>query len=203
MVFFSPTEQKELSQISPGLALFNIDPQIARSNSRSSNTDKQYEVRFFSDLPKTVDFTSLNDKNSVPSVLDLSGVAVITGGASGFGLDVTERLVKAGQRVAILDVSADELSTAEASLKALSSDASHVLPVQCDVSDWGQCRAAADAIKAHFGSTPITFLFNNAGIQGPPQAKASIINGGPEDWAPVSAFSLSIAHMIYPMRFGY
>ena len=50
--------------------------------------------------------------------LDADGVAVITGGASGFGLAAARRCVAAGMRVAILDVSASELRAAEQALEA-------------------------------------------------------------------------------------
>lgn len=52
----------------------------------------------------------------VPTALDLDGVAVITGGGSGFGLNVATRLVSEGMRVALLDVSRTALKAAETSL---------------------------------------------------------------------------------------
>lgn len=42
--------------------------------------------------------------------------ALITGGASGFGLDIAQRLVDAGARVALVDVNAEQLDQASAQL---------------------------------------------------------------------------------------
>ena len=51
----------------------------------------------------------ISEAMSVASSIDLHGVAVITGGASGFGYNTATRLVKAGMSVAILDISEDEM----------------------------------------------------------------------------------------------
>jgi NAD(P)-dependent dehydrogenase (short-subunit alcohol dehydrogenase family) len=84
----------------------------------------------------------------------VSRVALITGGASGFGTEVAKQLVRRGDRVILLDVNdpdgqavADELG-------------GHYL--HCDVSDYEQVLAAtAEAEKIHGG---IDFFFLNAGI---------------------------------------
>ena len=56
---------------------------------------------------------------TVPATLDLSGIAVITGGASGFGLVVATRLVSAGMSgVAILDISRTALDRAREMMRA-------------------------------------------------------------------------------------
>jgi hypothetical protein len=56
---------------------------------------------------------------AVPTCLDLSGITVITGGASGFGLVVAKRLLNAGAAsIAILDVSRSALDSAGQELRA-------------------------------------------------------------------------------------
>jgi NAD(P)-dependent dehydrogenase (short-subunit alcohol dehydrogenase family) len=84
----------------------------------------------------------------------VSKVALITGGASGFGVEVARQLVRRGDRVVLLDVNdtdgqaiADELG-------------GHYL--HCDVADYEQVLATtAEAEKVHGG---IDLFFLNAGI---------------------------------------
>ena len=86
------------------------------------------------------------------------------GGASGFGLTMATRLAESGMKIAILDVSAEELKKAEAALQTICPP-SHVLAVTCNVTKYEQCSAAQQAV-ANFFSRPVSFLFNNAGIAG-------------------------------------
>ena len=84
----------------------------------------------------------------------MSKVALITGGASGFGAEVARQLVRRGDRVVLLDVNdtdgqalADELG-------------GHYL--HCDVSDYDQVLATtAEAEQVHGG---VDLFFLNAGI---------------------------------------
>ncbi|HEY3969645.1 MAG TPA: SDR family oxidoreductase [Planctomycetaceae bacterium] len=85
-------------------------------------------------------------------------VAVVTGGARGLGLGITEWFLAAGYRVALLDIDVETLSKTE---KALS-DPARVLAVPCDVSSPGQVQAAVDRVVAGFGR--IDALVNNAGV---------------------------------------
>jgi NAD(P)-dependent dehydrogenase (short-subunit alcohol dehydrogenase family) len=95
-----------------------------------------------------------------PARVDKEGVVVITGGARGFGLNVAERFVRAGVRVAILDVSTDELAIALENLKKLSpGGASFVLGVQCNVTNSDECVSAAASVAAAFPGVEISFLF--------------------------------------------
>ena len=82
--------------------------------------------------------------------------ALITGGASGFGLEIARRLIAAEARVAGADVSAAALSSAAATL----GDA--YLPLQVDVRD---ARAMADAVRTtvqRFGA--LDTLIISAGV---------------------------------------
>ena len=91
--------------------------------------------------------------------IDLNGrVAVVTGGAQGFGRAITERFVASGAKVAILDF---DSALAEKTAKEIG-DSARVLKV--DVTDTAAVEQARDATLAAFGK--IDILVNNAGIAG-------------------------------------
>ena len=87
------------------------------------------------------------------------GIAVITGAASGFGLEASRIAAREGMRVVMADVQADALERAAAEVRA---GGTEVLPWCLDVSKAEEVQALADATLARFG-TP-TFVFNNAGV---------------------------------------
>jgi NAD(P)-dependent dehydrogenase (short-subunit alcohol dehydrogenase family) len=84
-------------------------------------------------------------------------LAVVTGGASGLGRAVAERVVGAGGKVAILD-----LQEAAGQTAALEIGASFF---RCDVADETAVSAAVDAARRALGG--INLLVNCAGIVGP------------------------------------
>jgi NAD(P)-dependent dehydrogenase (short-subunit alcohol dehydrogenase family) len=91
---------------------------------------------------------------------DLAGeVAVITGGASGIGFAIAERLVREGMRVVLADVEAAPLDRAVARLREPGGD---VTGVPTDVSDRGSVAALAAFVAEHVGVPYI--LCNNAGV---------------------------------------
>ena len=93
--------------------------------------------------------------------IDLQGrVAVITGAAQGIGYAVAERMLASGASVALWDIDAARLNTAETTLGRLGRVSASIveLSVQADVE-----AATQDAIKAH---GRIDILVNNAGITG-------------------------------------
>ncbi len=87
------------------------------------------------------------------------GIAVITGAASGFGLEASRLAARQGMRVVMADVQADALERAAAEVRALGAE---VLPHRLDVSKAAEVEALAASTLARFG-TP-TFVFNNAGV---------------------------------------
>ncbi len=92
--------------------------------------------------------------------IDLEGrVAVITGGAQGFGRAATERFIASGAKVAIWD---RDMALVE---KTASELGSSVKAFACDVTDPKSVEKARDATLAAFGR--IDILVNNAGIAGP------------------------------------
>jgi NAD(P)-dependent dehydrogenase (short-subunit alcohol dehydrogenase family) len=91
--------------------------------------------------------------------LQAGGIAVITGAASGFGLEASRLAARRGMKVVMADVQADALATAQAEIEALGAE---VLPFRLDVSKAAEVEALADATFARFGVP--SFVFNNAGV---------------------------------------
>ncbi len=83
--------------------------------------------------------------------------ALITGGASGFGLAIAKALLTQGAQVAIGDIDSDAL---EAARQKLGSDC--LQPLELDVTSPASVRAAADACRRRFGG--LDTLVNSAGV---------------------------------------
>jgi NAD(P)-dependent dehydrogenase (short-subunit alcohol dehydrogenase family) len=93
--------------------------------------------------------------------IDLQGKnAVITGGARGIGLAITQRLLASGAKCSLWDLDPEALHAAS---KALGGQAS-VHSATVNVTQPESVQAAADETLRHFGS--IDILVNNAGIAG-------------------------------------
>lgn len=86
-------------------------------------------------------------------------VAVITGAASGFGLEFARQGATRAMKLVLADVQADALEAARAELE---SQGAQVLAQVCDVRDGAQVQALADAAVARFGA--VHLVFNNAGV---------------------------------------
>ena len=87
------------------------------------------------------------------------GVAVITGAASGFGLEASRIAARLGMRIVMADVQADALELAAHEVGELGGE---VLPHRLDIRQAAEVEALAEATFARFG-TP-NFVFNNAGV---------------------------------------
>ncbi|MCW5634920.1 MAG: SDR family oxidoreductase [Rubrivivax sp.] len=87
------------------------------------------------------------------------GIAVITGAASGFGLQASRIAAQRGMKVVMADVQADALAISQHEVEGLGAQ---VLPFQLDVSQAAQVEALAEATLARFGVP--SFVFNNAGV---------------------------------------
>ena len=91
------------------------------------------------------------------------GIAVITGAASGFGLESSRIAARLGMKIVMADVQADALASAQKEIEALGAPfGSEVLPFQIDISKAAEVEALAAATVQRFG-TP-NFVFNNAGV---------------------------------------
>jgi len=87
--------------------------------------------------------------------------AVITGAASGFGLEVSRIAAAKGMTVVMADVQQDALDRAAAEITALGAQ---VLPFRLDVSKVAEVEALGAATLERFGAPH--FVFNNAGVGG-------------------------------------
>ena len=86
-------------------------------------------------------------------------VAIITGGAQGFGLDFAKRFIKSGSKVRIWDI--DEAELKNASTEINSDDLNYDI---VDVSNFKEVKDAVDKIAKN---SNIDILINSAGITGP------------------------------------
>ncbi|MEX0852363.1 MAG: SDR family NAD(P)-dependent oxidoreductase [Bauldia sp.] len=109
-------------------------------------------------------------------------IAVVTGGAQGFGRAVAERLTAGGGAVAIWDRDAP---LAEKTARELST-AGRVVAVPVDVSDHASVERARDETVRRFGR--IDILVNNAGSAG---LNATTWEYPPDEWQSVLAINLT------------
>ncbi|WP_075485959.1 SDR family NAD(P)-dependent oxidoreductase [Candidatus Pelagibacter communis] len=86
-------------------------------------------------------------------------VAVVTGGAQGFGLAITERFIEAGAKVIIWDI--DDNAAKEAIDKVKSENLSHQV---VDVTNFEIVNKNLDEVEKKYGK--IDIFVNNAGIAG-------------------------------------
>jgi NAD(P)-dependent dehydrogenase (short-subunit alcohol dehydrogenase family) len=86
-------------------------------------------------------------------------VAVITGAASGIGLAMAQRFVRAGMKVVLSDVEVEPLAAAMAQLRAAGGDVHQVIT---DVAKPEQVQALARESLSKYGAVHV--LCNNAGI---------------------------------------
>lgn len=86
-------------------------------------------------------------------------VAVITGGASGFGREFAIIGARLGMKLVLADVQQDALDKARVELEA---QGAQVLAMRCDVRHAEEVQALADATMEKFGA--VHLVFNNAGV---------------------------------------
>jgi NAD(P)-dependent dehydrogenase (short-subunit alcohol dehydrogenase family) len=114
------------------------------------------------------------------------GTAVVTGAASGFGLEACRIAAARGMNVVMADVQAGALDRAAAEIAAAGAA---VLPFRLDVSQAAEVEALGAATLQRFGVP--TFVFNNAGVG----AGGLIWEHSAQDWAWVLGVNLmGVAH---------
>lgn len=106
-------------------------------------------------------------------------VAVISGGAAGAGKAVAARLASEGCKVALWDIAASQLASAQAETGA-------AFAKKVDVTDAEAVAAAAAATRQELGR--IDLLMNSAGITG---ATAPVADYAPDEWRRVIDINLS------------
>ena len=112
--------------------------------------------------------------------------AVITGAASGLGLETCRLAAREGMNIVMADVQADALERAAAEMRGL---AAEVLPFRLDVSQAHEVEALGQAAVERFGAPH--FVFNNAGVG----AGGLIWEHSAHDWAWVIGVNvMGVAH---------
>ena len=91
----------------------------------------------------------------------MSTVAIVTGGASGIGLAISERLARDGAKVSVFDL---DLEQAERAVKGIRDAGGEAIACQVDVSDRAQVDEAVERTRAELG--PVLVLVNGAGKDG-------------------------------------
>ena len=107
-------------------------------------------------------------------------VAIITGGAQGFGLDIAKRFIKSGSKVIIWDI--DEAVLKNASTEINSDDLNYDI---VDVSNFKKVKDAVDKIAKN---SNIDILINSAGITGP---TTGLWNFKIDDWSKIIEINLN------------
>ena len=87
------------------------------------------------------------------------GVAVVTGAASGFGLETCRIAAGLGMKIVMADVQVDAL---EAAARAIGALGAQVMPRRLDVADGPEVEALGAETLQRFGIP--NFVFNNAGV---------------------------------------
>ena len=87
--------------------------------------------------------------------------AIVTGGASGIGLAISERLVADGAAVAIFDLNGEGARAAAAKIESSGASA---IGLEVDVTDRPRIESAVAEVQARLGRP--TILVNNAGLTG-------------------------------------
>jgi 2-hydroxycyclohexanecarboxyl-CoA dehydrogenase len=113
---------------------------------------------------------------------DSSRTAIVTGGASGIGLAISERLAAGGATVAVFDVNGEAAKSAAAGIEASGGTA---IGLQVDVTDRGGIESTVDEVTRTFG-TP-TILVNNAGVA----AFEGFLDITLDEWARMIAVNLT------------
>jgi 2-dehydro-3-deoxy-L-rhamnonate dehydrogenase (NAD+) len=132
-----------------------------------------------------LDFEFFRYGSTTPSMnqLDLSGKhAIVTGGASGIGFAIVQRLLASGATVALWDRNDKALKAAADKL----ADPDRVFTVQVELTQPEQVKEAAIKVRSHFGA--IEILVNCAGIAGD---NAKVWELRPEQWTNVIDINLN------------
>ena len=107
-------------------------------------------------------------------------LAIITGGAQGFGLDIAKRFIQSGSKVRIWDIDEKQLKNASDQINNVNLEYDVV-----DVSDFNQVKETVEKIAKN---NKIDILINSAGITGP---TAELWNYNNDDWLKIIDINLN------------
>jgi len=105
-------------------------------------------------------------------------LAVVTGGGTGMGRELTTQLAAEGCHVAICDVSTENMAETQRLAAGVAIAGARITTHVCDVSSEAQVLAFRDAVVAEHETTHVNLLFNNAGIGG----GGSFVTGDRAEW---------------------
>jgi NAD(P)-dependent dehydrogenase (short-subunit alcohol dehydrogenase family) len=105
-------------------------------------------------------------------------LAVVTGGGTGMGRELTRQLAAEGCHVAICDVSATNMADTLAAAEMEAPAGTRVTSFVADVSDEAALLAFREHVQEAHATDQLDLLFNNAGIGG----AGSVIEDPREDW---------------------
>lgn len=111
-------------------------------------------------------------------------IAVLTGGASGIGLELMLELVRRGVHVAACDINAKALEAAVRKARKINPDVRVTAHFHDVADEKAVVRFAKQVVKEH-GTDAIHLLFNNAGVVG----GGSFVVGAREEWERTFAVS--------------
>jgi len=107
-------------------------------------------------------------------------LAIITGGAQGFGLDIAKRFIQSGSKVRIWDIDEKQLKDATDQINNVNLEYDVV-----DVSDFNQVKETVEKIAKN---NKIDILINSAGITG---RTAELWNYNNDDWLKIIDINLN------------
>ena len=105
-------------------------------------------------------------------------LAVVTGGGSGMGRELTRQLAAQGCSVAACDLNPDAVTETAGLAQAEAPPGVRVTGHVCDVAEEAQVLRFRDELLAEHGSDHVDLVFSNAGIGG----GGSFVNDSREDW---------------------
>ena len=105
-------------------------------------------------------------------------LAVVTGGGSGIGRELSRQLAAQGCSVAACDWNTGAVAQAAAAAQAGAPDGVHVTGHACDVCDEAQVLRFRDELLEQHASDHVDLVFSNAGIGG----GSSFVKDRREDW---------------------
>lgn len=108
--------------------------------------------------------------------------AVVTGGASGIGRAISQRLASDGHQVAVFDLNGE---AAAAAAEKISASGARAMAVTVDVTDRAAISRGLEQVHAHLG--PCTVLINSAGLDG----FDPFLKIGPDTWDRLLAVNLT------------
>lgn len=105
-------------------------------------------------------------------------IAVVTGGGTGMGRELTIQLATDGCDVAICDISQEPMDETVAMAEAAAPEGTRLTTFVADVADAAAMSAFAAHVADAFSTDHVNLVFNNAGIGG----GGSLVNADPAEW---------------------